>query len=198
MPNFKAFHTLKHMRRILYIVLLWLWCLSLAQAQRADKWWAGISVEFAETKGLPGWAYGAEAGLAWKRLYAGAFVAQTTALLQGSENSVAYTVQVQYGGLGLAYHRPAIGVLEVVAGLRMGAGRALQRWSSATPPREPVKDALYLAIPFAGLELPLGASLSVGAFSSYRLFGGLDSIHNRRSHELWALANVLQVRYEWK
>lgn len=186
------------MRGALYILLLLLWRLSPVQAQRADKWWAGLSGEFAETEGLPGWAYGAGAGLAWKRLYTGAFVSQTTPLLQGAENGAAYTVQAQYGGLSFAYHRPAIGALEVVAGVRMGAGRALQRWSSANPPKETVKDALYLAIPFAGLELPLGASLWVGAFSSYRFFGGLDGIHDRGSRELWALANVLQVRYEWR
>lgn len=163
-----------------------------AEAQR--QFWAGAGIELAETQGLAGWAFGAQTGVAWRRSYAGVFVRQTTPLIQAENASnLPYDISMQYAGLMGAWHRPAIGTLEVSLGFQIGLGRALRRWESSLDlPND--KDAIVVAIPFAGLELPIGRRFRIAAHSGYRFFGGLDGIDQWHGHDFWALANSIQLR----
>ena len=157
----------------------------------APRAWAGVYAEIAETGGLTGWAYGASGGAAWKRLYLGGFVMQTTPLIEGEEPGNRYTVSAQLGGLTGAYHHPVLGALEVTGGLRLGAGRAsLKREGTNTR----IHDAIYIAIPFAGMEVPVGTSLRISLYSGFRLFGGFDLVEDKQNRDLNALANTLSVR----
>ncbi len=182
-PMFKLFY--------MTTAALLLLCGSLS-AQR--QYWAGVGIELAETQGLIGWAYGAQTGVAWRRSYAGIFVRQTSALVQ-TENpaNLHYSISMQYAGLLGAWHRPAIGTLEVAVGFQLGLGRAVRIWDRPLGlPND--KDAILVAVPFAGLELPIGRRLRISAHSGYRFFGGLDGMDQWHGRDFWALANSLQIR----
>ncbi len=175
---------------MLFITLLC--CPSALPGQRA--WWAGLSGEIAETSGLTGWAYGVAGGLAWERYYGGGFVTQTTTLLEGEVSGSPYRVYLQFGGLSGAYHRPAIGALEVTMGFRVGVGRAIRTWKNSSPPLPTERDAVYVAIPFAGLEMPLTQGVRISLCSGYRFFGGFGGIESWTDRDLMALANTLSIR----
>jgi len=162
----------------------------ISQAQRT--WWAGANIEIAETNGLTGWAYGAGGGIAGNHFYAGGFVMQTTTLLEGETTGNSYAVSLQYGGLMAAYHRTAIGALEVTGGLRLGVGRATRSWKGASI--TPDRDAIYLAMPFLGIETAIGSSVKLSLCSGFRFFGGFDRIAPWRNRDLCALANSLGIR----
>lgn len=163
-----------------------------ANAQR--KYWAGASLELAETRGLTGWAYGAQTGVAWPRNYAGLFVRQTTTLVRSESSAgLPYSISMQYAGLTGAWHRPAIGALEVSLGIQVGLGRAVRSWDNALGlPND--KDGIVMGMPFVGLELPLGKNFRIAAHSGYRFFGGLDGIDQWHGRDFWALANSIQFR----
>jgi len=173
------------------IIAVLLLCSPLS-AQR--QYWAGAGLELAETQGLTGWAFGVQTGVAWRRSYTGVFVRQTTALVRAENASnLPYDISMQYAGLLGAWHRPAIGALEVGVGFQIGLGRAVRRWDSSLGlPAD--KDAIVVAVPFAGLELPLGRRFRIAAHSGYRFFGGLDGIDQWHGRDFWALANSIQLR----
>lgn len=186
MPNAPMF---KHFFLTACVVLL------LSNASNAQRrYWAGAGIELAETLGLTGWAYGAQTGVAWRRSYAGVFVRQTSALVQTENSSnLPYTISMQYAGLLGAWHRPAIGTLEVAVGFQLGLGRAVRTWDKSLGlPND--NDAILVAVPFAGLELPIGQRLRIAAHSGYRFFGGLDGIDHWRGRDFWALANSVHLR----
>jgi len=182
-PMFKHFY--------ITTAALFLLCGSLS-AQR--QYWAGAGIELAETRGLTGWAYGAQTGVAWRRSYAGIFVRQTTALVQTQNASnLPYSISAQYAGLLGAWHRPAIGTLDVAVGFQLGLGRAVRTWDRPLSlPND--KDAILIAVPFVGLELPIGQRFRIAAHSGYRFFGGLDGIENWHGRDFWALANSVHLR----
>ncbi len=157
----------------------------------APQAWAGAYAEIAETSGLTGWAYGLAGGAEWKRFFLGGFVMQSSPLLRSKEPGNSYEISARLGGLTGGYHRPVIGLLEITGGLRIGTGStSLKREGSDTP----VNDAVYIAVPFAGMEMPIGNSARISLYSGFRLFGGFEPVDNWRNRDLFALANTLSVR----
>lgn len=150
---------------------------------------------YGEKNGQSMYGAGGGIGLVYNQFFAGLFgMGETYATPQLHDDHLS----LGYGGLWMGYVVPSRKVVHLYTSLKLAGGAAgIVHFDKDWDVQDDWTDAVFVAVPEAGLELNLTRWFRISGSAGYRLVSGFDGWQNFGKKDLNAPVFALTFRFGW-